>query len=131
MAGAPIEVLVRVPLFADLDEAELALLAEAMVERTFAAGEAVTVEGTVADGFFVVASGEAEVTVQGQPRGAVGPGDYFGEIALLMGSERTATITARGELRCYGLAPADFQAIVEGNPTIAWKVMQSMAQRLS
>ena len=58
-------------------------------------------------------------------------GDSFGEIALLMGGERTATITASTELRCYSIAPADFRPLVEGNPTIAWKLMGSMTDRLS
>lgn len=129
--GASVEVLAHVPLFAELDQSELQLLADSMWERCFQAGEVVTTEGEPADGFFVVESGEAEVTVQGQPRAAMTAGDYFGEIALLMGSERTATITATSELQCYGLSPAAFRAIVEGNPTIAWKVMQSMAERLS
>jgi CRP-like cAMP-binding protein len=49
-------------------------------------------------------------------------GDYFGEIALLLGSDRTATVIATTELRCYALTPWDFRALVEGNPSIAWKV---------
>jgi CRP-like cAMP-binding protein len=131
VAGAAIDVLMRVPLFADLDESELELIADSMRERTFRAGDDVTVEGGAADGFFIVESGEAEVTVQGEPRGTMRPGDYFGEIALLMGSERTATIKAASDVHCYGLAPADFRTLVEGNPSIAWKVIQSMAIRLS
>ena len=102
-----------------------------MLERSFEPGEAVATEGEPADGFFVVESGEAEVTAQGQPVATMTAGDYFGEIALLMGSERTATVTPATELRCYCLDPADFRVIVEGNPTIAWKVMQSMAERLA
>jgi|SRR5579859_1119128 len=129
--GAPTDALMRVPLFADLDSNELELLAGAMEERIFAAGETVTSEGSDADGFFVVASGVAEVTVEGQARGTMTAGDVFGEIAMLMGSERTATIRALSELRCWILSPGDFRTIVEGDPTIAWKVMQSMAERLS
>jgi len=68
-----------------------------------------------ADGFFVVGGGEAEVVVQDQPRATFAAGDYFREIALVMGSERTATITATSDLHCYGLSPADFRLIVEGN----------------
>jgi CRP-like cAMP-binding protein len=125
------DVLIRVPLFADLDQGELQLLADAMRQRTFPAGDIVTAEATVADGFFVIESGDADVTVQGEPRGAMTAGDYFGEIALLMGSERTATVTAASDLHCFELSALDFRTIVEGNPTIAWKVMQSMAERLA
>jgi ATP-binding cassette subfamily B protein len=128
---APFDVLRSVPLFAELDPAELESLCDAMVERTFSAGETVTAEGAPTDGFFVVASGHADVTVEGQTRRTLNPGDYFGEIALLMGSERTATVVAANELRCYVLTPYDFRVLVEGNPSIAWSVLQSMSHRLA
>ena len=56
-----------------------------MRERRFAAGDTVTQEGAGGAGFFVVESGDADVSVDGTPRGTIGPGDYFGEIALLTG----------------------------------------------
>ena len=131
MAAEAVALLAEVPLFADLEPVELDLIAVALEERTFAVGEVVTVEGRPADGFFVIASGQADVTVQGRPVRTMGTGDSFGEIALLMGGERTATITAATELRCYGISPADFRPLVEGNPALAWKLMGSMTERLS
>ncbi len=131
MAGAAVEALRRAPLLADLEPGELESLAGKMYERTFAAGENATVEGEPGDGFYVVESGGAAITVQGQPQGTLGPGDVFGEIALLTGSGRAATITATSDLHCYGLTPLDFRAVVEGNPTIAWKLMNSMVDTLS
>jgi CRP-like cAMP-binding protein len=130
VAASPLEVLERVPLFAELDRAELESLGGAMREHAFSAGEEVTREGGAGDGFFVVESGRAEVTVAEQHRRTMGPGDYFGEIALLMGSERTATVTAATDLRCHVLTPSDFRILVEGSPAIAWNVLQSMVQRL-
>lgn len=129
--GEAIDTLRRVPLFADLDDAELQALAAPMRERTFPAGATVTAEGDPGDGFYVVESGEAEVTVGGVRVGALGPGDWFGEIALLMGAGRAATITATTEFRCHGIAPPEFRTVVEGNPGIAWKLLQSMTQTLS
>lgn len=131
MGRAPIDTLRLAPLFADLDEEELQLLADSMHERSFDAGEVATVEGEPGDGFYVVESGEAEISVQGRPEGRIGPGGYFGEIALLTGAGRAATITATSELRCYSIAPLDFRTIVEGNPAIAMKLMQSMVDTLS
>jgi CRP-like cAMP-binding protein len=128
---AAIDTLRRVPLLADLDQPELELLAERMVERTFRAGEHATVEGEPGDGFYVVESGEAEITVQGESRGTITAGDVFGEIALLTGSGRAATITATTDLHCFGLAPLDFRNVVEGSPSIAWLLVQSMVQTLS
>jgi CRP-like cAMP-binding protein len=130
--GTPsIDVLQRVPLFSGLERKELESIAASMRERTFPAGRRVTEEGAGGVGFFVVEDGQAEVTVGGQPRGTIGPGDYFGEIALLTGSDRTATITATSDLRCYGMTPWDFRPLVDGNPEIAWKLLQSMAEKLS
>jgi CRP-like cAMP-binding protein len=130
MATVPVETLRRVPLFEDLDATELQSVADSMHEANVPAGAIVTAEGGPGDGFFVIDSGEAEVTVEGAPRGSMTAGDYFGEIALLLGSSRTATVAARTDLRCYALTPWDFRTLVEANPTIAWKVMQSMAARL-
>jgi CRP-like cAMP-binding protein len=128
--SAPVETLSRVPLFEELDAAELQSIAGSMHEANVPAGAVVTAEGGPGDGFFVIESGEAEVTIAGEPRATMAAGDYFGEIALLLGSDRTATVTATTDLRCYALTPLDFRALVEGNPSIAWKVMQSMAARL-
>lgn len=131
MAPPATDTLRRVPLFADLDKKELQSIAGSMRERTFPAGEPVTKEGTGGAGFFVVDRGEAEVSVHGEQRRTIGPGDWFGEVALLTGSNRTATITAKTDLHCYGLTPWDFRPLVESNPSIAWKLLQSMAQKLS
>jgi CRP-like cAMP-binding protein len=130
VAGVPAETLRRVPLFEELDELELQSIADLMNEANVPAGAIVTAEGGPGDGFFVIESGEAEVTVEGSPQAVMTAGDYFGEIALLLGSSRTATVTASTDLRCYALTPWDFRTLVEGDPSIAWKVMQSMAARL-
>lgn len=130
MAGPPIETLSRVPLFEELDAGELQSIADSMHEANVPAGATVTAEGGPGDGFFVIESGTADVTVEGKPRAELAAGDHFGEIALLLGSSRTATVTARTDLRCYALTPWDFRTLVEGMPSIAWKVMQSMAARL-
>jgi CRP-like cAMP-binding protein len=130
VAGPPVETLRRVPLFEELDSAELQTIAASMHEANVRAGATVTAEGGPGDGFFVIASGEAEVTVDGRPRATLAAGDHFGEIALLVGSSRTATVTATTDLRCYALTPSDFRTLVEASPSIAWKVMQSMAARL-
>ena len=120
----------RVPLFAGLDDRELQEIAGQMRERRFSAGDTVTQEGAGGAGFFVVEDGSAHVTVDGTPRGTIGPGDYFGEIALLTGSDRTATITALGDMVCWGMTPWDFRPLVESNSTIAWKLLTAMADKL-
>ena len=130
MASAPIELLRRVPLFADLERRELEQVAQSMKERVFRSGEAVAQEGSGGVGFFVIAEGRAKVSVRGQERAALGPGDYFGEIALVSEGDRTATVTAETELRCYGMTSWIFRPLVEQNAGIAWKMLQVLAQKL-
>jgi CRP/FNR family transcriptional regulator len=120
----------KVPLFAGLDDRELEQIASSMRERKFSAGDSVTQEGAGGVGFFVVEEGEADVTVGGEARGSVGPGDYFGEIALINESPRTATLTARTDMVCYGMTPWDFRPLVESNSTIAWKLLTAMAEKM-
>jgi CRP-like cAMP-binding protein len=120
----------KVPLFADLDARELAQIAGSMRERRFAAGDTVTQEGAGGAGFFVIESGQAEVSVDGAARGTIGPGDYFGEIALLTESDRTATITAASDMLCHGMTPWEFRPLVESNSAIAWKLLTAMAEKL-
>jgi len=125
-----VDVLKKVPLFDGLEQRELEEIADSMHERRFSAGDVITREGQSGAGFFVVEEGEADVTVNGSPVGQLGPGDYFGEVALLTGSERTATIVARTDMLCYGMTPWDFKPLVEGNSTIAWKLLTVMAERM-
>jgi CRP/FNR family transcriptional regulator, cyclic AMP receptor protein len=128
--GPSPETLKKVPLFADLDKKELEQIASSMRERRYSAGDVVTKEGAGGAGFFVVEEGEADVTVDGQQRAAVGPGDYFGEIALINESPRTATLTARTDMVCYGMTPWDFRPLVESNSAIAWKLLTAMAEKM-
>ena len=130
VARATADMLKHVPLFADLDSRELQEIASSMQERRVAAGETVLQQGAGGAGFFVVEEGEADVTVDGDSRGTIGPGDYFGEIALLTGSDRTATVTARTDMLCYGMTPWEFKPLVESNSAIAWKLLTAMAQKL-
>ena len=130
MPGVPVEVLRRVPLFADLSKREAQQIARVFKERRFAAGETVVREGSEGAAFFVIESGEASVTVGGKERAALKPGDYFGEIALIDEGARMATITAVSELVCYGLTYWDFRPLVLKNGTIGWKLLQSLAKRL-
>jgi CRP/FNR family cyclic AMP-dependent transcriptional regulator len=128
MSGAPIEVLKRVPLFADLDEAELGRVASVFKERRFAAGETVIQQGSGAAAFFVIDAGEAIVHVDGIERRTLKAGDYFGEMALIDAGARTATVNALTELVCSGVTFWDFRPIVEENGVIGWKLLQSLIE---
>jgi CRP/FNR family transcriptional regulator, cyclic AMP receptor protein len=128
VAREAVELLRRVPIFEGLDNRELDRIAGSMKQRTFRAGDTVTTEGQGGVGFFVIEDGEAKVTVHGTERRRLGAGDYFGEVALLNDSPRTATITAETDLRCYGMTSWDFKPLVETHGSIAWKMLQAMAK---
>ena len=130
MAGPSVELLQRIPLFAELGTRELERLSGSFKERTFNAGDSVAIEGEGAAGFFVIESGEAVVAIGGEQRGRLGPGDYFGDIALIDMGSRTATVTAESDLHCYGLTFWDFRPLVESDARIAWPLLQAMARRL-
>jgi CRP/FNR family transcriptional regulator, cyclic AMP receptor protein len=130
MAGAPVAALRRVPLFADLNEVELQQIALLFKERHFSAGETVVKEGSDGAAFFLVDSGEANVSVGGAERAGLKAGDHFGEIALIDEGTRSATITATTDLVCFGLTLWEFQPLVVENGAIGWKLLQSLAKKL-
>jgi len=131
MAQAPVDLLEQVPLFEGLPRDELEGLAGSFKERHFRAGDSVAVEGSGGIGFFVIADGTASVDIHGEKRGQLGPGDYFGEVALIdEHARRTATITAETDLTCYGMTPWQFRPFVETNAQVAWRLLQVMARRL-
>jgi CRP/FNR family transcriptional regulator len=130
MAVDAVEALARVPLLSGLQRRELERLAREFRERTFPEGAIVTSEGEPGIGFFVIVDGSAEVSVGGELRGSLGPGDSFGEMALIDEGPRSATIVAATDLRCLALSAWDFKPFVEEHPSVAWALLQTLARRL-
>ena len=120
----------RVPLFADLDQKELASLAGSFKERTFNAGDTIASEGAGGVGFFIIDEGEAKVMRGDQEVARLGPSDYFGELALIDEGTRTATLIADTDMRCYGLTSWEFRPLITTNSHIAWKLLQALAKQL-
>src|ERR671922_2800293 len=129
MPSATVDLLRQVPLFSDLDNRELQEIAGSMKQRTFRSGQQIAVEGESGVGFFVIEDGQASVSVGGDEVRRLGPGDYFGELALIAQSPRTATVTADTELKTYGMTFWDFRPLVEETPGIAWKLLQGAVKQ--
>jgi CRP/FNR family transcriptional regulator, cyclic AMP receptor protein len=120
----------KVSLFTGLEDKEAKELASLFKERGFKAGEVMAEEGKHGVGFFVIESGSAKVTVQGEERTTLGPGSYFGEVALIHDGPRTGTVTADSDVKAHVLVAWDFRAIVKEDPDLAWGLLRGVAQML-
>jgi CRP/FNR family transcriptional regulator, cyclic AMP receptor protein len=125
-----VESLKGVPLFAGVRDKELGRLAKVMRESRFNEGEAITTEGRSGVGFFLIEHGNATVSLRGEIVRTLGPGDHFGEIALIDEGPRSATVTATTDLRCRGLAAWEFRSFVQEHPEVAWPLLETLASRL-
>ncbi len=117
----------KVTLFAGLDDKEAKKLAAMFTERDFAEGKTMAEEGQNGIGFFVIESGSAKVTVHGEERATLGPGSYFGEIALIDDGPRTATVTATSDIKAHVLVAWDFRAMAKEDPNLSWGLLQGVA----
>lgn len=125
------DTLKRVPLFASLNQRQLRRLAGKFRPRSFEAGTAVVQQGKMSGvGFFVITDGRASVSSGGKTLATLGPGDYFGELALIAERERTATVTAETQLDCIEIAVWDFREFVQGDGDVAWKLLQHVVDTL-
>lgn len=125
------DVLATVPLLSSLDRKQREHLAQDFRERTYAAGTVVVQEGDEHGmGFFVVSEGEVAVSVGGHEVSRLGPGSYFGEIALISDRKRTATVTAATDVRCLVMMLTDFRAFVRGDAEVAWKLLEHVGMLL-
>ena len=124
------ENLSKVPIFSGVKEKELRKLAERMMERTFSEGDTITEEGKSGVGFFVIEQGDATVSIRGEIVRTLGPGDWFGEIALIDDGPRSATIVAGTDLRCRGMTAWEFRPFVQEHPEVAWPLLETLAARL-
>ena len=120
----------RVPLFAELSRRDLVRLADASQIVTFRAGAPVIHEGDLGATLFVIVEGEARVTRGGRKLASLAPGDFFGEVSLLDGGPRTASVIAETPLTVVRLFRGPFFRLVQADPLIGVKVLAELARRL-
>jgi CRP-like cAMP-binding protein len=128
---AKIELLKRAPLFAGCSKSELRALARIADELDLREGTVITREGRPGREFFVLISGTADVTKKGKKVAKLGAGEWFGEIALLTDSPRTATVTATSAVDVLVVTERRFREVVETMPSIALKILATVSARLA
>lgn len=128
---AKIELLKRAPLFAGCSKSELRALASTADELDLREGTIITREGRPGREFFVLISGNAQVTKKGKEVAQLGAGDWFGEIALLTDAPRTATVKATSPVDVLVITDRSFKTVVETMPSIALKVLSTIGERLA
>jgi len=131
MPGPPPALLRGIPFLSGLSDAEVATLAPGFVDRSYAAGDLITGEGQQGLSFFIVEEGEATVTRTGTDIATLGAGSSFGELSLFeRDARRSATITAATAMRCWSLPVWSFRSFVEGHPSVAWALLEHLAERI-
>ena len=119
----------RCPLFSSLQRSDLVQLAKATEDMEVEAGKVLAREGEIGQEFFVIVEGEVSVTKDGEEIRTLGPGDFFGEIALLKDVRRTATVTATTPVRFFVLTRQGFRSLVAHQPQIEEQVRQAAEER--
>lgn len=122
--------LAEVPLFASCSSKELQKIARAADEVTVDAGREVIAQDATGHEAFIVIEGRAEVVRNGQRIAEVGPGDHFGELALLDGGPRTASVVAETPMTLLVLGQREFAGLIDEVPGLAHKILTSLAQRV-
>ena len=129
--NAKIELLKRVPLFSACSKRELGEIAMLADELDLPKARNLTKEGTAGWEFIVLIQGEADVVRKGRVVNELGPGDFVGEIALVSGKPRTATVRTRGPARILVVTASGFRALMHDVPSIQDKVLAALAARIA
>jgi CRP/FNR family cyclic AMP-dependent transcriptional regulator len=124
------DALARCPFFAGLSRSELLELAKVSEDMEVEEGKVLTREGKSGSEFFVIVDGEVSVTKNGQEIRTLGPGDFFGEIALLEDTPRTATVFAKSPLRFFVLTRQSFRSLLAHQPELERKVLAALEERV-
>jgi CRP/FNR family transcriptional regulator, cyclic AMP receptor protein len=121
----------RAPLFQNLSRGELVELAKVTEDLEVEEGKVLAREGDLGSEFFVIVEGEVDVEKDGTTLRRLGPGEFFGEVALIWDSaRRTATVTAATPLRFFVLTRPAFRSLIDHHPDIQQKVLQCLEERV-
>jgi CRP-like cAMP-binding protein len=128
--NAKVELIKRVPLFSECSRKHLNEIAGIADEIDLSEGKELTTEGRPGREFFVLIEGQADVKKRSRRVNRLGPGDFFGEIALVTQRPRTATVVATAPVRALVITDRSFRRLLQTQPEIQAKVMSALAARL-
>ena len=128
--NAKIELIKRVPLFSHCTKRELAAVATEADELVLPAGRALTTQGARGSEFVVIVDGSADVKKNGRRINQLRSGDFLGEIALISGAPRTATVTTTSETRILVVTERGFKRLTREMPSIHASVLKALSERL-
>jgi CRP/FNR family transcriptional regulator, cyclic AMP receptor protein len=131
VSDSSVEALRSIPLFAGLDDDALAMISRVCTEFEAGAGHVLIERGMDGAGMFVLEEGTVVVEIPSGRTVQYGPGDFFGELALLGGGPRTARVRASTPVRCLAIARSDFASLLETEPRIAVAMLPVLARRLA
>jgi CRP/FNR family transcriptional regulator, cyclic AMP receptor protein len=120
----------KIWLFSTLSGKELRTVRRALEEVTVPAGRMLTEQGTIGREFFLIVGGQASVRRNGRKTATLGPGQYFGEMALLDRRPRSATVTSDTEMELLVLGQRQFNGLLDSVPALSRKMLAAMATRL-
>ena len=124
------DVLEDVPLFAGLPKRQVRKIAKLAHEARFRRGTSIVRAGQRGNDFFVIIDGSATVVPTRGSRVSIGPGDYFGEMSLIDGGERSATVSAESDMLCLRLSRVPFMKMLKGEPEIALALLRTLSERV-
>ncbi len=124
------EILRAIPIFSDLSKRQLNALSRTARTQSFEPGQVICEEGHTGVGLHVIEDGEVEVEIGGTSKRQMGAGAFFGEVALLDGGPRSATVIAKTPTKTLSLTSWDFKSLLEQHPEIAAKMLPELARRL-
>ena len=128
--GGLVDALARLALFADLTRPELEVVSHTLDEELFAEGKHVLRQGLSGSGLYLILDGEASVRIDGQERGRLGRGEFFGEISALTGEPPVADVVAATLLRCLVVPGPEVEGFLVAHPRVTFRMLQAEARRL-
>jgi len=125
-----IPLLKKAPIFANTSDSSLKTMLKSAVEKTVESGKTLVEKGERGTGFYLILDGRAEVVSDGETLAKFGPGDFFGELAVIDGAPRTADVVAASDIKCIVVSQWAMRSIISTHPEIALSMLEELARRL-